>query len=158
MGDAGDELPDGRQLLRLDELILQAPALRLVIEEQDQGRAVGAGNRHRGNGIGPIAGPELRLAARSLLIQGPLQIGRPLRRNEGLPRPADQAGGWRVDQVGKGAVGPADSSATIHDADGGRDRIDHLLPRPAPVVMQVHQPGALQRDAGLADEALQQQQ
>ena len=75
VGDAGDELPDGGQLFRLDELVLQSPPLRLVIEEQDEGGAVGAGNRHGGNGIGPIAGAEIHLAARSLLIQGPLQIG-----------------------------------------------------------------------------------
>ena len=89
--DAGDELADGGHLFRLDELVLQTPPLRLIIEQEHEGGAVGAANRHGGNRIGPLAGAQVDLAARSLLFQGPLQIGRPFGRNEGLPGPADQA-------------------------------------------------------------------
>ena len=154
--DAGDELADGGHFFRLDELVLQSPPLRLIIEQEHQGGSVGAGNRHGGNRIGPLAGAELHLAARSLLLQGPLQLGGPLGGHEGLPGAADQARGRRVHQIGKGTVGPADPSAAVHDAEGGGDGVDHLLPGAAAVVVQVYQPGALERDAGLGDEALEQ--
>ena len=56
VGDAGDELPDGRHLFRLDQLVLQSPPFGLIIEQEHHGGPVGAANRHRGNGIGPLAG------------------------------------------------------------------------------------------------------
>ena len=158
VSDAGDELPDGGHLFRLDELVLQTPPLRLIIEEQHEGGSVGAANRHRGNRIGLLAGPELHLAARSLLIQGPLQIGDPLRRSERLPGPADQTRRRGIHQIGKRAVGTANPAAPIHDAQGRRDRIDHLLPGPAPVVVKVHEPGALERDARLGHQPFEQPQ
>ena len=131
-------------------------SFRLIIEEQDHGGPVGAADRHHGDRIGPLAGAELDLAARSLLLQGPLKIRGPFRRHEGLPRPADQARRRGVDQIGEGPVGPPDPAPSIHDADGGGDGVHHLLPGPAAVVVEIHQPGAFQGDAGLGDEPLQQ--
>ena len=156
VGDAGDELPDGGHLLRLDELVLQPAALGLVVEEEHHGGAVGAANRHGGHGIGLVAGAQLDLAARSLLIQSPLQFGGPLGRREGLPGAPDQAGGWRVHQVGKGAVGPPDPPPAVHDTERRRNGIHHFLPGPPAVVVQIDQPRALQRDARLADETFEQ--
>ena len=89
--DAGDELADGGHFFRLDELVLQSAPFRLIIEEEHDGGPVGAANRHGGNRIGPLAGAELHLAARSLLVQRPLQVRGPFGRNERLPGPADQA-------------------------------------------------------------------
>ena len=43
VGDAGDELPDGGHLFRLDELVLQTPPLGLIIEQEHERGAVGAG-------------------------------------------------------------------------------------------------------------------
>ena len=108
------------------------------------------------NRIGPLAGAQLDLAARSLLIQSPLQFGSPFGRREGLPGAADQAGGWRVHQVGEGAVGPPDPAPAVHDTERRRDGVHHLLPGPPAVVVQIDQPRALQRDAGLADETLEE--
>ena len=79
VGDAGDELADGRHFFRLDELVLQSPPLGLIVEQEHEGGPVGAGNRHGGNGIGPLAGAQLHLAARSLLVQGPSGDRRPTR-------------------------------------------------------------------------------
>jgi hypothetical protein len=86
--DPGDELADSGHLFRLDELVLQPAPFRLIIEEEHDGGAVGAANRHHGNRIGPIAGAELDLAARSLLLQRPLQIRSPFGWDKGLPGPA----------------------------------------------------------------------
>ena len=158
VGNAGDKLPDGRQFLRLDELVLQAPPLSLVVEEQDEGGSVCAGNRHSRNSIGLVAGTKIRLAAHSLLIQSPLQIGSPFGRNEGLPRPADQARRRGVHEIGKGAVGSPDPPSAVDDADGRRDGIHHLLPGSPSIVVEVHQPGTLECDAGLADQTVQQEQ
>jgi hypothetical protein len=158
VGDAGDELPDGGHLLRLDELVLQAAPFGLIIKEEHDGRAVGTADRHRGHRVGPLPGPELDFAARSLLIQCPLQIRGPFRRNEGLPGPADQAGRRSVHQVRERPVGPPDPAAPVHDADRRRDGVHHLLPGPSAVIVEIHQASALQRDAGLGDEAFQERE
>ena len=135
---------------------MQPTPLRLIIEQEHQRGAVGGANRHRSNRIGLVAGAEIHLPARSLLVQGPLQVRRPLGRYEGLPRPADQTRGRRIHQIGKSAVGPADPATPIHDAEGGGDGVDHLLPGAAAVVVEVHQTGALERDAGLCHQTFQQ--
>src|SRR5947207_590565 len=83
------------------------------------------------------------LAARSLLIQGPLKLGGPLRWREGLPGPADQTRRRHVYQISEGTVGTADPSAAVDDAEGRPDRVHHVLPGAPSLVLQVDQPGAL---------------
>ncbi len=118
VGDTGNELPNCRQFFRLDELVLQSPPLGLVVEEQHQGGAVGAGNRNRRNGIGLVSGTEIHFAAHSLLIQCSFQIGSPLGRDEGMPRPADQARRWGIYEVGKSPVRSPNPPAAVYNADG----------------------------------------
>jgi hypothetical protein len=152
--DPCNQLADGRHLLRLDQLVLQAAALGLIVEQQDDSRPVGTANRHGGNGIRSLPGSKLHLSARSLLVQSPLQVGGPFRRCEGLPRPSDEARGWRIHQVSKSAVGPTYRAGPVDNAESGGDGIDHFLPGPPTIIVEVNEPGALQGYAGLRYEAL----
>ena len=108
--DAGNELADGGHLLRLDQLVLKPATLGLVIEEKDHRGSVRAADGDRTDRVGTLSGAKLDLAARSLLVQGPLKLGGPLGRRKRLPRAADQAGGRGVDQVGEGPIGPPDAA------------------------------------------------
>jgi hypothetical protein len=158
VGNACNQLPDGRHLLRLDQLVLQAPTLGLVVEQQDHGGSIRAANWHSGNSIGAFIGAQFDLPARSLLVESTLEIGGPLRGYESLPGTADQAGGRGIDQIGKSAVGAANGPAAIDNAQRRRNGVDHFLPGPPSVIMQIDQPGALEGDAGLRYQPLEQDQ
>ena len=151
--NAGNELADGRHLFRLHQLVLEAVALGLVVENQHNIGAARPRERRNGGGIDPIAEMQLDLADRSFRPDGALEIRDPFGRNQRLPGTPDERVRRCRYQPGKGPIGTAYAFGFVDQTQGRRNRVEALLPRPARRVNS-NRCQALQGEAGQGGQCL----
>src|SRR5437588_78965 len=149
VGDARDELTDRRHFLRLYELLLQAPPLRLVLEHEHRG--AGLGHRDGREEQRPLARADLD-RGRGRLRDGPGDGVGPGRRQETEPRAARNRRDRHLDQLGEYAVGAPHRAERVHDANRLGDGVHGFLPFALGGRQQLDQARVLERDGALGED------
>ena len=136
--DAGDQLPDGRQLLALDQLRLQRPLLGHVLDQHHDRRVARRLAQRRGRQAEhPLDGPAAQgerggsLAPAGGADQPVLALEIP---HHGDPERALQERGLReAEQPSQPLVGPADPAGTVQH----RDTLGQCIERGLPFLLRL---------------------
>ena len=145
--DARNQLPNRRHLFGLQQLLLQAAFLALVLEQEDP--CARLSRRNRGHEQDAVARAHFDGSVAAIRRQQPRDGLAPRRWHQRQPRPAVQGRDGQLDELGEHPIGTPDRALGIDVANGLVERIDGLLPFPLPAREQLDEPCVLERDARL---------
>ncbi len=153
VGHAGDELPDGRELLRLEQLRFQRFLFGDVLDEDDHPALLHAPEprradaQHAVQGAGPLRERRPRLAG-ARAVQQLSQLERAAPEGGGQLR-ADHVGERLSQERGQGPIRPADAARFVQH----RDPVGECVERGFPLLLtgqdQIEEPGVGESQRGM---------
>src|SRR5436190_555932 len=154
--DAGDQLPDRRHLLGLQQLLLEPAFFGLVFEQQHGGAGLTGGNG--GHQQRPLAPSDLDRRGGAFGREQPRDGIAPRRRQERQPGPSRKRGHGQLDQLREHTIGAPHGAVGIDITDGLIERVNRLLPLALAARQELHQACVLECDSGLCQNGARKHQ